>query len=111
MTDISTIPVQEMIEDYHASLLEFQTCERLLAVSGRHLPSDPRQIHRARRTINGLRDRLSGNHDIMVAILAELERREAPELKDLPNLPFYNINSQQVTIDVGFHEVEEQPND
>ena len=52
MTDITKIPLGELVEDYYASLMDAKTCERL-----------------------GLEDRAETNRKIMEVIEQELERR------------------------------------
>jgi len=53
MADLSTIPIDEMVDDYYASLMDAKTCERL-----------------------GLTERAAKNRQIMEVIERELDRRE-----------------------------------
>lgn len=52
---IDEIPINELVDDYYASLMDKMTCERLDAVH--------------------FEERIAGNTKIMAVIRAELERR------------------------------------
>ena len=67
MTDIKTIPTEEMLDDYYASLLEVKALDKLFAFDR-----------------NQVAERRSANLQIMAVIREELERRgELPD--DLPD--------------------------
>ena len=55
MTDITTIPTNELVDDYYASQMDKMTCERVA----------PERF----------KDRIRGNADIMRVITRELGRR------------------------------------
>ena len=63
MTDLSEIPTEEMIDDYYASLMDYETSQRLY----RSDLADDLQLR--------LKHRIVGNRQIMNTILAELKRR------------------------------------
>jgi len=61
MPNIRTIPTDEMVDDYYASLMDAKTAEKLLTVGG--------------FVDTGLAYRVDKNKQIMEVIEAELERR------------------------------------
>jgi len=109
MPNIALYQTQDMINDYHASLAEFKTCQRLLTLLEADVRSEQgrnpvrgsmarQEMAKTRRHIRHLQERLSGNEQILRAIRRELERRQAPQLDDLPEIP------QVVEIRWGFRE-------
>jgi hypothetical protein len=84
MADITTIPTEEMINDYYASLLDRDTCQRLLVPARIALAEaiqDGVALGHAKKTTVQLQERVDGNQHIMDTIRVELERRgELPDV-------------------------------
>lgn len=76
--DLYRIATDEMISDYHESLMDKETCERLrptAQIAYNTATHDGIALKHATRTLAHLDGRIEGNTAIMEVIEEELERR------------------------------------
>jgi len=78
MVDISQFTTEEMVDDYYASKMDLETCERLYHPARIVFDAalkDGIGLEHASVTTDRLEERIAGNKKIMEIIEQELERR------------------------------------
>jgi hypothetical protein len=76
--DLSHITTDDMVEDYYASLMDLETCKRLLPsaeIALHGAEQDGVALEHAKHTTMRLRQRVRGNERIIRIIKGELEKR------------------------------------